>query len=148
LFLFAVRDELLHPNAPQKVTDWIRKAPPWIEITTVAKVQPVHGLHRGEAEVIAFNYGENSVGENNLNRRRIRIHAFHFLGHLSLISSRTQKQLVSPVSFHRSLVALLMMLFQFLGRGGRRQTKSFRYVQPSPQSCFSLNTQHATRNTG
>src|SRR6266566_5304251 len=49
---FAVRDELLHPNAPQKVKDWIRKAPPWIEITTVAKVQPVHGLHRGEAETL------------------------------------------------------------------------------------------------
>jgi len=49
---FAVRDELIHPGAPKKVKDWILKAWPWLEITPVAKVQPVRGLHKGETEAL------------------------------------------------------------------------------------------------
>lgn len=48
----AVRDELLHPRAPQKVKDWIAEARPWLEIVSVENVQPVHGLHRGETEAL------------------------------------------------------------------------------------------------
>ena len=46
---FAVRDELLHPRAPQKVKDWLASAQPWLEITPG---QPVRGLHRGETETL------------------------------------------------------------------------------------------------
>ena len=49
---FAVRDELLHPRAPQKVTDWIISERPWLEITQVAHPRPVHGLHKGETEAL------------------------------------------------------------------------------------------------
>jgi len=49
---FAVRDELLHPRAPQKVKDWIVSARPWLEITPVAHPRLLHGLHRGETEAL------------------------------------------------------------------------------------------------
>ena len=49
---FAVRDELLHPRAPQKVKDWIVSARPWLEITPVGHPRPVHGLHKGETEAL------------------------------------------------------------------------------------------------
>ena len=52
LVLFAVRDELLHPRAPQKVKDWIVSARPWLEITPVTHAQPVPGLHKGETEAL------------------------------------------------------------------------------------------------
>jgi predicted nucleic acid-binding protein len=48
----AVRDELLHPRAPQKVKDWIVSVHPWLEIRPVAHPRPVHGLHKGETEAI------------------------------------------------------------------------------------------------
>jgi len=47
-----VRDELLHPRAPQKVKDWIIRPRPWLEITRVTQAQPVRGLHRGETEAL------------------------------------------------------------------------------------------------
>jgi predicted nucleic acid-binding protein len=49
---FAVRDELLHPRAPQKVRNWILQSRPWLEITAVTQAQPVHGLHKGETEAL------------------------------------------------------------------------------------------------
>lgn len=49
---YAVRDELLHPRAPQKVKDWIVSARPWLEICPVVHPQPVHGLHKGETEAL------------------------------------------------------------------------------------------------
>lgn len=49
---FAVRDELLHPGAPQKVKDWILQPRGWLEITRVVQVQPVRGLHKGETEAL------------------------------------------------------------------------------------------------
>src|SRR5438309_4334610 len=49
---FAVRDELTHHGAPKKVRDWILKPPPWLEITAVARAQPVRGLHKGEIEAL------------------------------------------------------------------------------------------------
>lgn len=49
---FAVRDELIHPAAPQKVKDWILKPRPWLEITPIREVQPVRGLHKGESEAL------------------------------------------------------------------------------------------------
>jgi len=48
----AVRDELTHPRAPQKVKDWILSPPPWIEIAPVAQPHAVHGLHKGESEAL------------------------------------------------------------------------------------------------
>jgi len=48
----AVRDELLHPRAPQEVKAWILSAPRWLEITPVSKSQPVRGLHKGETEAL------------------------------------------------------------------------------------------------
>lgn len=47
---FAVRDELLHPRAPQKVKDWIASPRPWLEFVSVSQAQSVRGLHKGEAE--------------------------------------------------------------------------------------------------
>ena len=52
LMPFAVRDELLHPGAPQKVKDWVLQPRPWLEITPVVKAQLVHGLHKGETETL------------------------------------------------------------------------------------------------
>ncbi len=49
---FAVRDELIHPRAPQKVKDWIVQARPWLEITAVTQAHPVRGLHKGETEAL------------------------------------------------------------------------------------------------
>jgi predicted nucleic acid-binding protein len=52
LIPFAVRDELLHPRALQKVKDWIISPRPWLELVPVTQPQPVHGLHRGETEAL------------------------------------------------------------------------------------------------
>src|SRR5947207_2437686 len=52
LIPFAVRNELLHPRAPQKVKDWIISPRPWLELVPVTQPQPVHGLHRGETEAL------------------------------------------------------------------------------------------------
>src|SRR5438105_3242727 len=49
---FAVRDELIDPRAPKKVRDWILKPRQWLEITSLAKVQPIRGLHKGETEAL------------------------------------------------------------------------------------------------
>ena len=49
---FAVRDELTHSRAPQKVKDWILQARPWLEFVAVTQAQPVRGLHRGETEAL------------------------------------------------------------------------------------------------
>src|SRR5437773_7992607 len=48
----AVRDELIHPRAPQKVKNWILQSRPWLEIAAVAQAQPVRGLHKGETEAL------------------------------------------------------------------------------------------------
>ena len=47
---FAVRDELLHPRAPQKVKDWIVSPRPWLELAPVLQSPVVRGLHKGETE--------------------------------------------------------------------------------------------------
>lgn len=52
LLPFAVRDELLHQRAPQKVKDWIGRARPWLEIAPVTHAQPIRGLHKGETEAL------------------------------------------------------------------------------------------------
>jgi len=49
---FAVRDELIHPRAPQKVKAWILQPRPWLEITHVTQGRPVRGLHQGETEAL------------------------------------------------------------------------------------------------
>lgn len=49
---FAVRDELLHVRAPQKVKDWLLQPRPWLQMTQVANVQHVRGLHKGETEAL------------------------------------------------------------------------------------------------
>lgn len=48
----AVRDELMHPRAPQKVKSWILQPRPWLELAPVAQPQAVRGLHRGETAVL------------------------------------------------------------------------------------------------
>ena len=49
---FAVRDELLHANAPKKVRDWLGEARPWFEVCSVLKSRPIRGLHPGESEAL------------------------------------------------------------------------------------------------
>ena len=48
----AVRSELLHPKAPQKVRDWIQTQHSWLEMASVENIQPVQGLHPGETEAL------------------------------------------------------------------------------------------------
>jgi predicted nucleic acid-binding protein len=52
LIPFAVRNELLHPRAAQKVKDWIARPPSWFEITAVTQAHLVRGLHMGETEAL------------------------------------------------------------------------------------------------
>ncbi len=49
---FAVRDELIHQRAPQKVKDWIVQPRPWLEIIAITQAHPVRGLHKGETEAL------------------------------------------------------------------------------------------------
>jgi hypothetical protein len=49
---FAVRDELMHRHAPEKVTTWMVESRPWLEITPLVGPQFVRGLHKGEAEAL------------------------------------------------------------------------------------------------
>src|SRR5437879_1236666 len=48
----AVRDELIHTGSPKKVKDWILQPRQWLEITSVVNLQPVRGLHQGEAAAL------------------------------------------------------------------------------------------------
>ena len=57
----AVRDELIHPGAPQKVKDWMNQSRPWLEFASVAAVQPVRGLHRGETEALQLAVERKAV---------------------------------------------------------------------------------------
>lgn len=47
-----VHEELIRPRAPQKVRAWMLQNHPWLEVTPVAQVQPVRGLHKGETEAL------------------------------------------------------------------------------------------------
>lgn len=49
---FGVRDELMHPNAPEKVRDWLRRPPSWLQMVLVTRAPAVQGLHRGETETL------------------------------------------------------------------------------------------------
>ena len=48
----AVRDELLHGNAPKVVQDWIRSPRPWLQFRPVAQPLAIADIHRGEAEAL------------------------------------------------------------------------------------------------
>lgn len=50
----AVRDELLHPNAPLAVSQWIRKLPEWAQITPTQQIDPTIQLGKGENEAISL----------------------------------------------------------------------------------------------
>jgi predicted nucleic acid-binding protein len=57
----AVRDELIHPGAPQKVKDWMNQSRPWLKLASVSAVQPVRGLHRGETEALQLAVEHKAV---------------------------------------------------------------------------------------
>lgn len=46
--------ELQHPKAPQKVRDWVRKLPPWIDVREPARVLAMPELGRGECGSISL----------------------------------------------------------------------------------------------
>src|SRR5687767_9654293 len=48
----AVREELVNPRGPEKVTKWMCEPRPWLEIARVVQPQRVEGLHKGEAEAL------------------------------------------------------------------------------------------------
>ncbi|MGB8369100.1 MAG: DUF3368 domain-containing protein [Limisphaerales bacterium] len=50
----AVRAELAHPAAPEKVRAWISTPPAWLSIKTPAKIQTDLNLGLGELEAIAL----------------------------------------------------------------------------------------------
>jgi predicted nucleic acid-binding protein len=50
----AVEAELSHPGAPPTVRRWISSRPDWLEIITRQGVDPIGGLHKGEAAAIAL----------------------------------------------------------------------------------------------
>jgi len=49
---FAVRNELLHLNTPDKVKNWISSARPWLSFEAVPAPRAIAGLHAGEAEAL------------------------------------------------------------------------------------------------
>ena len=50
----AVMDELLHPNAPLAVSQWIRELPEWAQITPTQHIDPTIQLGKGENEAISL----------------------------------------------------------------------------------------------
>jgi predicted nucleic acid-binding protein len=50
----AVQAELSSPIAPPSVQRWIAAPPAWLEVVETQGVDPVAGLHRGEAAAIAL----------------------------------------------------------------------------------------------
>src|SRR2546426_878659 len=118
---FAVRDELLHLRAPQKVKDWIISPRPWLELVPVTQPQPVHGLHRGETEALqlALERRADAVLMDDLAAARLRVVLEFQRSTLSQswsspqrrVSSSCRRQLRSfskpPFSFHRIFSTLL-----------------------------------------
>jgi predicted nucleic acid-binding protein len=56
----AVRDELNHPKAPEKVKDWIKRDRRWLEFHSLENPTPVRGIHKGEAEVLQLALQANA----------------------------------------------------------------------------------------
>lgn len=50
----AVQDELSDPIAPPAVQRWIADPPPWLEVVETHGLDPIPGLHKGEAVAIAL----------------------------------------------------------------------------------------------
>lgn len=50
----AVRDELLYPNAPLEVSQWMRKLPEWAQIAPTQRIDPTIQLGNGENEAISL----------------------------------------------------------------------------------------------
>jgi len=57
----AVRDELLHISAPQKVRNWRGNPPAWLTIEPVTRLHPLASLHKGETAALQLALQTNTL---------------------------------------------------------------------------------------
>jgi predicted nucleic acid-binding protein len=94
----AVRDELIHGGTPEKVREWILLSHPWLEVQTIADIQPIHGLHQGEIEAIqlALKIQASGVLMDDLDgRKAARSLGLAVVGTLGVLERAAEKGLLN-----------------------------------------------------
>lgn len=94
---YAVRDELLHSDAPEKVRRWLALPKSWLCFEHVQSSQPIRGLHLGEAEALqlALLKKASAVLMDDLDgRAAARKLGFVVIGTLGLLERAAEKALV------------------------------------------------------
>jgi predicted nucleic acid-binding protein len=100
----AIRDELVHPRAPQKVKAWILQPHPWLEVMPVTRTLPVQGLHKGETEALqlALERRTNAVLMDDMDgraaARRLGIQTIFTVAMLELAAEKNLIELPTAIA--------------------------------------------------
>lgn len=95
---YAVRDELLHGSAPEKVKNWISTSKPWLEFRQVTDLQPIHGLHGGEVEAIQLALRIRAAGvlmDDMDGRHAARELGLTVIGTIGLLERAAEEKLIN-----------------------------------------------------
>jgi predicted nucleic acid-binding protein len=93
----AVRDELLHPGAPQLVRDWIVNPPDWLVIRQATQIDTAIQLGAGEVEAIslAVELGADLIlMDDRLARRAAEARGIPFAGTLNVLEAAAERNLL------------------------------------------------------
>jgi predicted nucleic acid-binding protein len=107
----AVRDELAHPDAPEKVRSWIASPPPWLTVEGVAASgddPEIERLDPGERECIllARQAGSGVLLLDDWKAREVaRERGLPLTGLIGVLDMAIKKGLVDPVSVVERLQA-------------------------------------------
>lgn len=96
----AVLEELLHPNAPDAVSRWLREIPPWLRISPVQDLDETIQLGKGENEAISLAI-ERQVKvvlmDERLGRAAAEARGLVAVGTLNLIDLADEQGLIDGV---------------------------------------------------
>ena len=93
----AVQTELSSPVAPALVQRWIATPPVWLEVVEAQDVDPVAGLHKGEADAIALAaslHADLLLMDERKGVKAARSRGFRVTGTLGLLEMAAQQGLV------------------------------------------------------
>jgi predicted nucleic acid-binding protein len=92
----AVRDELLHPAAPDAVRAWVAAPPCWVEIRAAAKPVEAPGVSRADREAIALaeELGALLLMDDQQARRCAARIGIHTIGTVGLLEAAARRNLV------------------------------------------------------
>ena len=89
-----VQQELLHPNAPEKVRALILNSPSWLEIQSVGSLRPIRGLHLGETAALGLAASQNAnalLMDDTAGRKAARLLHLNVVGTVALLERGAEK---------------------------------------------------------